>query len=151
MASRSLNRVMLIGRLGKDAETKFLPTGSAMTKFTVATDSSYKDKQSGEWRTTTEWHNIVAWKQESVANYLTKGKQVYVEGRLTTRNYDDKDGNKRYVTEVTAESIILLGGDRQQAAKPDFDPDFDAPVSAPRQAVRPVAADAGITDEDLPF
>ena len=110
MASRSVNKVILVGHLGRDAETKFTPAGVAVTKFSVATNRRWKDQQSGEWKEETDWANIVLWRQENLANYLTKGKQVYVEGRLQTRSYDDKDGKKQYMTEVVAEDVILLGG-----------------------------------------
>ncbi len=110
MASRSVNKVILVGHLGRDAETKFTPAGMAVTKFSVATNRRWKDQQSGEWKEETDWANIVLWRQENLANYLTKGKQVYVEGRLQTRSYDDKDGKKQYMTEVVAEDVILLGG-----------------------------------------
>jgi single-strand DNA-binding protein len=93
MASRSINRVVILGHLGLDAETRFTPNGVARTIFSIATD----------------WHNVVLWRSENLAAYLTKGKQVYVEGRLATRSYD-KDGERRYVTEVIAEDMILLGG-----------------------------------------
>ena len=110
MASRSVNKVILVGHLGRDAETKFTPAGVAVTKFSVATNRRWKDQQSGEWKEETDWANVVLWRQENLANYLTKGKQVYVEGRLQTRSYDDKDGKKQYMTEVVAEDVILLGG-----------------------------------------
>lgn len=110
MASRSVNKVILVGNLGKDAETKFTPSGAAVTKFSVATTRSWKDGQSNEWKEETNWTNIVVWRQENLATYLTKGKQVYVEGRLQTRSYDDKDGKKVYTTEVVADDVILLGG-----------------------------------------
>ena len=110
MASRSVNKVILVGNLGRDAETKFTPSGAAFTRFSVATTRSWKDQQTNEWKEETNWTNVVVWRQENVANYLTKGKQVYVEGRLQTRSYDDKDGKKVYTTEVVADEIILLGG-----------------------------------------
>src|ERR1700738_1203413 len=112
MASRSVNKVILIGHLGKDAETKFTPSGAAMTKFSVATNRRWKDQQTGEWKEETDRGNVVLWRQENVANYLLKGKQVYVEGRLQTRSYDDKDGKKQYFTEVgaNASDLILVGG-----------------------------------------
>ena len=149
MASRSVNKVILIGHLGRDAETKFTPSGAAVTKFSVATNRRWKDQQSGEWKEETDWANVVLWRQENLANYLTKGKQVYVEGRLQTRSYDDKDGKKQYMTEVVAEDVILLGGRGGEGA--------DAgPVSMPRsargpQAASPAPMDQGITDDDVPF
>lgn len=110
MASRSVNKVILVGNLGKDAETRFTPQGTARTTFSIATQRRWKDQQTGEWKEETDWHNVLLWRSENVANFLTKGKQVYVEGRLQTRSYDDKDGNKRYITEVVADDLILLGG-----------------------------------------
>src|SRR5579884_2960539 len=110
MASRSLNKVHLIGNLGRDAETRFTPAGVAFSRFSVATSRRWKDQQTGEWKEETDWINVVLWRQENLANYLTRGKQVYVEGRIQTRNYDDKDGKKVYVTEVVADEVILLGG-----------------------------------------
>ena len=110
MASRSVNKVILVGNLGHDAETKFTPSGASVTRFSVATTRSWKDQQSNEWKDETNWTNVTVWRQENLANYLTKGKQVYVEGRIQTRSYDDKDGKKVYTTEVVAEDVILLGG-----------------------------------------
>ncbi len=110
MASRSVNKVILVGNLGRDAETKFTPSGASVTKFAVATTRSWKDQSTNEWKEETNWTNVVVWRQENLANYLTKGKQVYVEGRLQTRSYDDKDGKKVYTTEVVADEVILLGG-----------------------------------------
>jgi single-strand DNA-binding protein len=117
MASRSVNRVTILGNVTKDAETKFTPSGVACTTFSVATNRRWQDKASGEWRDEADYHRIVLWRSENLSNYLTKGKQVYVEGRLQTRSYDDRDGQKRYVTEVVAEDVILLGG-REQGQAP---------------------------------
>lgn len=108
--SRSVNKTILVGNLGKDAESKFTQGGTNVTKFTVATTRRWKDQQSGEWKEETDWHNVVLWRAENLAQYLTKGKQVYVEGRLQTRQYEGDDGSKRYFTEVVAEDVILLGG-----------------------------------------
>src|ERR1700686_1980882 len=110
MASRSVNKVILVGRLGRDAETKFTPGGAAVTKFSVATSRRGKDKESGEWKEESHWSNVTLGRGETLANYLTKGKQVYVEGRLQTRSYEDKDGKKVYATDVVADEVILLGG-----------------------------------------
>src|SRR5579863_1422076 len=152
MASRSVNKVILVGNLGREAETKFTPSGVAMTRFSVATSRRWKDQQSGEWKEETDWANIVLWRQENLANYLTKGKQVFVEGRLQTRSYDDKDGKKQYMTEVVAEDVILLGGRGGDGME---DLGGGRPVSMPRSAPRPAAAaepmDQGITDDDVPF
>lgn len=107
----SLNKVMLIGNLGKDAETRHTPSGTAVTNFSLATTSRYKD-QTGEWRDRTEWHDIVLWRGENVAPYLRKGKKVFVEGRLQTRSWEGQDGQKRYRTEVVCDpfGLVLLGG-----------------------------------------
>src|SRR5207302_9712360 len=109
MASRSVNKVILLGRLGKDAESKFTPGGTSVATFSIATSWRQKDQQTGEWKDHTDWHNIVFWRSENVSPYLTKGTQVYIEGRLQTRNYENKEGKKVYVTEVVAEELILLG------------------------------------------
>jgi single-strand DNA-binding protein len=157
MASRSVNKVILIGRLGKDAESKFTPSGTSVATFSIATNWRHKDQQTGEWKEQTDWHNIVLWRAENVAPYLTKGTQVYVEGRLQTRNYENKEGRKVYVTEVVAEELILLGGRQGGDAPGDYS---QQPVSMPRSA-RPQASapapapdevlDQGITDDDVPF
>lgn len=167
---------MLIGNLGRDAETKFTPSGVARTNFSIATTRRYKDTATGDWKDETDWHNVVLWRSENLANYLLKGKQVYIEGRLQTRNYEDKDGKKVYATEVVAEEVMLLGGRAEgegggggggYSADRSFSQDRPAsgaaggPVSMPRSAMgapRPAAAaqpsesfDQGITDDDVPF
>jgi len=159
MASRSVNKVILIGHLGRDAETKFTPGGAAVTRFSVATNRRWKDKDSGEWKEETDWSNVVLWRSENLANYLTKGKQVYVEGRLQTRSYEDKDGKKVYATEVVAEDVILLGGQGGGGGGARGGEDFgQQPVSQPRGASRQPApaqhddfGGQGITDDDVPF
>jgi single-strand DNA-binding protein len=154
--ARSVNKVILIGNLGRDAETKFTPSGTSVTRFPIATTRNWKDQQSGEWKEETNWTNVTVWRQENLANYLVKGKQVYVEGRLQTRSYDDKDGKKVYATEVVAEDVILLGG-RGDAAQGEG----SGMASGPRtQASRPRPQghgseeppfEMGITDDDVPF
>jgi single-strand DNA-binding protein len=178
MASRSVNKVILIGHLGKDAETKFTPSGVAMSKFSVATNRRWKDQQTGEWKEETDWANVVLWRGENVANYLTRGKQVYVEGRLQTRSYDDKDGKKVYMTEVVADNVILLsgntGGRQEGDAAPLADDEYSNMASMPRSAQRGRTGSAapsggpqpsgpsapldpepsiggGVTDDDVPF
>ncbi len=108
--SRSLNKVQLIGNLGKDPELKYTPSGVAVATFSIATSESWKD-QEGNQQEKTEWHNIVAWRKlaEICGEYLKKGKKVYLEGKLQTRNYE-KDGIKRYVTEIVADQLIMLDG-----------------------------------------
>jgi single-strand DNA-binding protein len=160
MASKSVNKVMLLGRLGKDAETKFTASGISISKFTLATNRSTKDQASGEWKELTDWHNIAVWRTEHVANFLLKGKQVYLEGRLETRNYEDKDGQKKYFTEVIcdAQNLILLGGGPREGAS-EGGGEYAQPVSMPRSAPRsqPAAAPApeefnqAISDDDVPF
>jgi len=158
MASRSVNKVTLLGHLGKDAETKFTPSGVAVTNFTLATSRRWKDQQSGEWKEETEWHRVVMWRSENVSTYLLKGKQVYIEGRLQTRSWEDKDGQKRYTTEVVVDDLILLGGRGDAGGGPagEFDQQ-SRPVSMPRSAPRAPSAppseefSQGITDDDVPF
>jgi single-strand DNA-binding protein len=159
MASRSVNKVILVGRLGKDAETKFTPGGAAVTSFSVATSRRWKDKDSGEWKEETDWSDVVLWRSENLANYLTKGKQIYVEGRLRTRNYEDKDGKKVYRTEVVADDVILLGGPGTGGGQEGGDYS-QQPVSQPRGGASASRTPApakdenfgqGITDDDVPF
>lgn len=157
----SVNKVILIGNLGRDAETKFTPSGTSVTNFSLATTRRWKDQGSGEWKEQTDWHRVKYWRAENVANYLLKGKQVYVEGRLETRSYDDKDGKKVYTTEVVCEHLVLLGG-RQDSGGSAPDEYSQQPVSMPRSAGRPASQPAapppdepgfnqGITDDDVPF
>ncbi len=159
MASRSVNKCILIGHLGRDAETKFTPGGAAVTRFSVATNRRWKDQQSGEWKEETDWTNIVLWRSENLSQYLTKGKQVYVEGRIQTRSYEDKDGKKVYSTEVVADDVILLGGQGGGGGR-GGDEYSQQPVSMPRgarggQSSQPAAQHddfgQGITDDDVPF
>jgi single-strand DNA-binding protein len=107
----SVNKVILVGNLGRDAELRYTPGGAAIATLNMATTEVWNDKQ-GQRQEKTEWHRVILWgkQAESLQEYLTKGKQIYVEGRLQTRQWDDKDGNKRYTTEVKADRITLLGG-----------------------------------------
>ncbi|HUI56890.1 MAG TPA: single-stranded DNA-binding protein [Bryobacteraceae bacterium] len=159
MASRSVNKVILLGNLGKDAETKFTPSGTAVSNFTLATNRRWKDQQTGEWKEETEWHRCVLWRSENRANYLTKGTPVYIEGRLQTRSWEDKDGQKRYTTEVVCEDLILLSSRGGGETAGEFSQ--QQPVSMPRPQQRPQASappaapsdefNQGITDDDVPF
>lgn len=110
----SVNRVFLVGNLGRDAEMRYTPGGQAVATLNLATTETWKDKQ-GEKKEATEWHRIVVWGKtaEALNEYLVKGKQIVVEGKLQTRQWDDKDGNKRYTTEIRADRITLLGGGGQ--------------------------------------
>ena len=107
----SINKVILVGNLGKDVDLRYTPAGIAVASFSLATSERYKDKD-GKQHEKTEWHNVVAWRQlaEICDKYLTKGKQVYIEGKIQTRSYEDKDGNKRYITEIVADQMQMLGG-----------------------------------------
>ena len=143
----SVNKVILVGNLGRDAELRYTPGGAAVATLNLATTEVWNDK-GGQRQEKTEWHRIVLWgkQAESLQEYLTKGKQIYVEGRLQTRQWDDKDGNKRYTTEIKADRITLLGGggggrgasmDRSGAAMSHGG--GDEPPMEP------------ITDDDIPF
>lgn len=141
MAKRSVNRVELIGNLVRDAETKFTPSGASVTNFTVAT--SYRFKKGDEWVEESEFTKVTAWRIENLANYLTKGKQIRVDGRLKTRSYDDKDGKKIYVTDVVADDIMLLGGQQKESPAPaNYGKSGEHHLSDNRM---------GITDDDVPF
>jgi single-strand DNA-binding protein len=142
--SRSLNKVMLIGNLGKDPELRYTTSGVAVATFTLATNESWKDAD-GNLQERTEWHNIVAWKKlaEIVGEWLKKGKKVYIEGRIQTRSYDDKNtGAKKYITEIVAENLIMLDGRPSgESSGGGHSPAQSATVTAPSQAV----------EDDLPF
>ena len=141
MASRSINKVILVGHLGKNAEGKFMPSGVHVARFSVATSRRWKDKGSDDWKEETEWTNVSFWRSENLVPYLTKGKQVYVEGRLQTRSYE-KDGEKRYSTELVAEEVILLGGGGEKQGDGGL-------VSQPSSSRPPM--DSGISDDDVTF
>ena len=164
---------MLIGNLGRDAETKFTPSGTSVTRFSVATTRRWQDKATSEWKEETNWTNVVMWRGEKVATYLTKGKRIYVEGRLETRSYEDKDGQKKYTTEVISEDVILLDGRGEgggggggssefggsAGGAEEFGGGGGGPVSMPRSA-RPTQSSAksmpqdsfgGGIDDDVPF
>lgn len=142
----SVNKAIIVGRLGADPEIRFTGTGRAVANFRVATDSVWKDRD-GQQQRTTEWHKIVVWgpQAENCAKYLTKGREVYVEGEIRTRSYDAKDGTKRYVTEIVAQNVRFLGGGERGAAR-----DLPAPPSDAAEAggFGPPVADA---DDDVPF
>ncbi len=146
----SLNKVMLIGNLGKDPEVRFTPDGSPVASFSLATGEVWTDK-SGTRQERTEWHNIVVWNKlaDLAKRYLSKGRQVYIEGRIRTREWDDREGNKRRTTEIIASQMVLLGS-RPQGGE------GAAAVPQPVQKVAPAEidqgfGDAGITDDDIPF
>ncbi|HEY6293192.1 MAG TPA: single-stranded DNA-binding protein [Terriglobia bacterium] len=149
--SGSVNKVILIGRLGKDPEVKYTPSGTPVAKFTLATDEAFKDR-AGEQQRRTEWHTIVAWSKlaEICGEYLTKGKQIYIEGSIRSRQWEDQGGNKRTAYEIVAREMKMLGSradsERNAAsvtnrapAESEASPE-PSPTSAPE-----------ITDEDIPF
>ena len=142
----SVNKVILIGRLGKDPELKYTPNGTPVAKFSLATDEVFKD-QSGEQQKHTEWHNIVAWKRlaEICGEYLTKGKQIYIEGSIRSRQWEDQSGNKRTSYEIIARSMQMLGS----KADAERVPQERAP--AERVAEPEPPAEPEITDGDIPF
>ena len=147
--SRSLNRVFLIGHLGKDAETAYTASQIAVTKFSVATTRRWKDQASGDWKEETDWTRVVAWRMEKLGEYLLKGTQVHVEGRLRNYSYEDRDGKKVYATEVVAEEIILLGSKDGQRSGPR-----QAGAPPPRQAAPQGGggwSPGDIPDDDVPF
>jgi len=106
-----INKAIIVGRLGRDPEVRYTPDGTAVANFSVATSEEWKDKNTGEKRERTEWHRVVAFRRlgEICGEYLSKGRQVYVEGRIQTRDWEDKDGNKRYTTEIVANQMQMLG------------------------------------------
>ena len=110
--ARGINKVILVGNLGADPETRYMPSGSAVTNLSVATSESWKDKQTGEQNERTEWHKVVMFDRlaEIAAEYLRKGSQVYIEGKLQTRKWQDRDGNDRWTTEIRANEMQMLGG-----------------------------------------
>ena len=143
----SVNKVFLVGNLGRDAEQRHTAGGTTVSNFSLATTDTWTDKSSGQRQERTEWHRVVVWDRqaESLQPYLTKGKQICVEGRLQTREWNDRDGNKRYTTEIRADRITLLGGrgdsgggGRQDRQEPPAE--VDGPGSS-----------SELTDDDIPF
>lgn len=152
----SVNKVILIGRLGRDPELKYTPSGAPVAKFSLATDEVFKDR-SGEQQKHTEWHNIVAWNKlaEICGEYLTKGKQVYIEGSIRSRQWDDKQtGAKRTAYEIVAQKMTMLGSKAEgERVVSDRAPSDRAPSERPAEpepASEP-AAEPEITDSDIPF
>ncbi len=150
-----VNKVILIGNLGKDPELKYLPSGQAVATFSLATTEKWTDK-TGKRQERTEWHNIVVYGKpaENVNQYLKKGRSAYVEGRITTRSWDDRDGNKKYKTEIVANTVQFLGGPGQGAGAPapeaSAGQDTVAEPSADFDQAAPAAGPANASD-DLPF
>jgi single-strand DNA-binding protein len=154
MAGKSVNKVILIGNLGKDPEVKYTPSGTPVAKLSLATNERYKDRN-GEWQDRAEWHNVVLWQRlaEIAGEYLKEGGKVYIEGRLQTRSWDDKQTNqKKYMTEVVANDLVLLGGrgegggdDSSERSRSAGSDNFD------QRTAEPAVASTPISDEDIPF
>jgi single-strand DNA-binding protein len=151
----SVNKVILVGNLGRDAELRYTPGGAAVATLNMATTEVWNDK-GGQRQEKTEWHRVVLWGKtaESLNEYLTKGKQIYVEGRLQTRQWDDKDGNKRYTTEIRGDRVVLLGGGGGGGARSgggmSRGSSSDEGMSG-GQPSGPEAIDQPLTDDDIPF
>ena len=153
----SLNKVLLIGNLGKDSELRYTPDGLAILKFSMATTERFTDK-SGNKAEKAVWHNIVAFDKmgQTLANYLNKGKQVFVEGRINNRSYDDKEGNKKYITEIVATNIVLLGSKGGDGSGAEIAPE-DNRVEGNSYAAQGGNAKSGYggagsqDDDDIPF
>ncbi|HET7676579.1 MAG TPA: single-stranded DNA-binding protein [Candidatus Limnocylindrales bacterium] len=150
----SLNKVMIIGNLGRDPEMRYTPSGQAVTQFTVAVNRNYRDGQ-GEWQEETEWFRVVVWREaaERAAEYLRKGSKVYCEGRLQTRQWEDRDGQKRYTTELIADRVMNL--ERRSRDEDGDTPPGEEPGRAPVRAARPAedrpAPESTEDIDDLPF
>ncbi len=148
----SVNKVILVGNVGKDPEIRHLDSGVAVANFPLATSESYTAKN-GEKVTTTEWHNIVLWRglAEVAEKYVTKGRQLYIEGRIRTRNYDDKDGNKRYITEIYGDTMQMLGSKNDdKSGNSQYNNQGNSTSSSSSEANEPENNESG-DDEDLPF
>ena len=149
----SVNKVILVGNLGADPETRYLPSGDPVTNLRLATTDSWKDKASGEKKEATEWHRVVLFRRlaEIAGQYLKKGSQVYIEGRIRTRKRQDKDGQERYTTEIEAEEMKMLGS-RQGQGEPSYGGDAPAPSyggAKPAAAAKKPSFDD--MDDDIPF
>lgn len=157
MAGGGVNKVILIGNLGKDPEVRFTPSGQAVANFTIATNESWMDKNTGQKQERTEWHRIVVWGKlgELCGQYLAKGRQCFVEGRLQTREWTDKEGKKNYTTEVVANNVQFLGGRDGAGAGPRAgssrggSDEFGPPP--PGMDEPSAGASAGGSEEDIPF
>ena len=148
--ARSVNKVILIGRLGKDPELKYTASGTPFCRFSMATDESWNDKGTGERQERTEWHNIVVWDRlaEICNQYLTKGRLVYIEGSLQTREWDDQEGNKRRTTEVRARDMVMLSGGAGESAGGGQRRTAAADMGGSGASVAFIST---ITDDDIPF
>jgi len=159
--ARGINKVILVGNLGADPDTRYMPSGKAVTNIRIATSESWKDKQTGDQQERTEWHGIVLYDKlgEIAAEYLRKGSQVYIEGALRTRKWQDKEGKDRYTTEIIARDMQMLGG-RGGGGGGAGGGGGGGGEEAPRRSSRPAqedrsspppAEDSGGFDDDIPF
>ena len=141
----SVNKVILVGNLGADPETKYMPNGDAVANIRLATTESWKDKASGEKKEITEWHRVVFYRKlaEIVGQYLKKGSSVYIEGRIRTRKWTDKEGQERYTTEIEANEMQMLGGRQSSDSAPNEKPQRNA-QGAPKASISDM-------DDDIPF
>jgi single-strand DNA-binding protein len=156
--ARGINKVILVGNLGADPETRYMPSGKAVTNIRIATSESWKDKQTGDQQERTEWHGVVLFDKlgEIAAEYLRKGSQVYIEGSLRTRKWQDKEGKDRYTTEIVARDMQMLGGRGGAGAGGAGGGGESRPTRAPASEDRApaMAADEGSGgefDDDIPF
>ncbi len=156
--ARGVNKVILVGNLGKDPELRYTGSGTAVCNFSLATNESYKDAN-GETVERTEWHNLVVWSRlaEICNEYLRKGSQAYFEGSLQTRSYDDKDGNKKYITEIKVKEMMMLSGRDSGSGFSDND-SYESPAKSRSSTPAPAKAAAAASDDytfepddDLPF
>jgi len=146
----SVNKVIIVGNIGRDPETRVLPSGDALTNISVATSDRYKDKATGEMKETTEWHRITFFGKlaEIAGQYLRKGSQVYVEGKLRTRKYTDQAGVEKYSTEIVADSMQMLGGKMGETSSSSSAPSY----SKERPEISNTASSSlGQMDDDIPF
>jgi single-strand DNA-binding protein len=148
--ARGVNKVILVGNLGKDPEIRYMPNGNAVANLTLATTESWKDKQTGDQQEKTEWHRIVMFRRlaEIAGEYLKKGSQVYIEGKLQTRKWQDNSGNDRYTTEIVANEMQMLGG--RGGGSAGFPAD-SAPAPAAQAPAAAAAGGPGEFDDDIPF
>ena len=151
----SVNKVILIGNLGKDPETRYMPNGDQVTNITLATTETWKDKGSGEQKEATEWHRVVFFRRlaEIAGQYLKKGSQVYIEGRLRTRKWQGQDGQDRYTTEIHADEMKMLGKREGMGDAPPRESGGGRPAarSAPQSSSGPMGGGFGDVEDDIPF
>ena len=148
--ARGVNKVILIGNLGQDPETRAMPSGKSVTNIRIATSRGWRDPQSGENKEETEWHSVALFDRlaEVSAEYLRKGSQVYIEGRIRTRKWQDKDGQDRYTTEIVADTMQMLGSRQGMGEAPPRESEASAPA---RPAPKPASTGFGDMEDDIPF